>query len=120
MTDEKYSIASLNDWLKKTSASFFNQREAKLKTITPCEQDFFPPFEQVKGTVIVRNSDWFIALFAPVVIGWRNYFWYWFFYSHLKTVIIIAVMTLQHRTLRAVSQPSPIFAAVPGAIRLRG
>ena len=33
--------------------------------------------------VIARNSDWFIALFAPVVIGRSNYF----FDGHLKKVI---------------------------------
>ena len=30
---------------------------------------FFPLFDQVTGTVIARNSDSFIALFAPAVIG---------------------------------------------------
>ena len=33
--------------------------------------------------VIARNSDWFITLFAPVVIGRSNYF----FDSHLKKVM---------------------------------
>ena len=104
--------------LKKLALGFFNQLEAKPKPITPCASDFSRPLSKLQE--IARNSDWFIALFAPVVIGWRNYFWYWFFDSHLKTVLIIAVMMLQQRTLWAVSQPSPIFAAVPGAIRLRG
>ena len=31
-----------------------------------------------KLQVIARNSDWFIVLFAPVVISHSNYFWYWF------------------------------------------
>lgn len=26
-----------------------------------------------KLEVIAKNSDWFIALFAPVVVGWSNY-----------------------------------------------
>lgn len=26
-----------------------------------------------KLEVIAENSDWFIALFAPVVVGWSNY-----------------------------------------------
>ena len=99
MTDEKYAIDSLSDWRKKTSASFFNQRETQPKPITPCARDFSRPLSKLQ--VIARNSDWFFALFAPVVICWRNYFWYWFFYSHLKTVLIIAVMILS--TLRAVS-----------------
>ena len=31
-----------------------------------------------KSQVIARNSDWFIALFAPVVIGWSNNFGFGF------------------------------------------
>ena len=27
-----------------------------------------------KLQIIARNSDWFTPLFAPVVIGWKNYF----------------------------------------------
>ena len=43
--------------------------------------------------VIARNSDWFVALFAPVVIGRRNYsVWYWFFNRHLKASLITATL----------------------------
>ena len=41
-----------------------------------------------KFQIIARNFDWFIALFAPVVIGWSNCFGFaWFFDSHLKTAL---------------------------------
>ena len=31
-----------------------------------------------KFEIIARNCDWFIALFAPVVIGWSNCFGFGF------------------------------------------
>ena len=34
------------------------------------------------------NSDWFIALFAPNVIGWSNYFGIDFFGGDLKSALI--------------------------------
>ena len=37
--------------------------------------------------VIARNSDWFIALLAPVVIGRNNYVGIGFFHSHLKAAL---------------------------------
>ena len=39
--------------------------------MAPCTFDFSHPFSKLCGE-IVRNSDWLIALFAPVVIGWSN------------------------------------------------
>ena len=44
----------------------------KPKSITPCTLNLFRALSKLH--VIARNSDWFIALFAPVVIGWNNYF----------------------------------------------
>ena len=38
------------------------------KTNRSLYAQFFPCYEQVTG-IITKNSDWFIALFAPVVIG---------------------------------------------------
>ena len=37
--------------------------------------------------ILARNCYWFIALFAPVVIGRSICFWFWFFDSHLKTAL---------------------------------
>ena len=51
---------------------FFNQREAKPKPIAPCTHDFSCSLGKLQ--VIARNSDWFIALFAPIVIGWSDNF----------------------------------------------
>ena len=56
----------------KISRQFFNQCEAKPKPFAHCARDFFRAFS--KFQVIARSSDWFIALFAPVVIGGSNYF----------------------------------------------
>ena len=65
------AIATLSDWLKRR-ASFStnekqNQNQSHLVRVN---------FSRALGElqVIARNSDWFIALFAPVVIGWRNCF----------------------------------------------
>ena len=48
---------------------FFSQLEAKSKPkpITPCTREFSRALSKLQ--VIVRYSDWFIALIAPVVIG---------------------------------------------------
>ena len=56
-----YVIAMLSDWL------------AKPKPIALCTHDFSRGALS-KLPVIARSSDWFIALFAPVVIGRINYF----------------------------------------------
>ena len=48
---------------------FFNQWEAK--AIAPCTRAFSCALSYLQ--IIARNSDWFIALFAPVVIGQGNY-----------------------------------------------
>ena len=69
------AIATLNDWLKRL-APVFSQLEAKPKPIMPCTHDFSRALS--KFQIIARNCDWFIALFAPVVIGRSNYFGFGF------------------------------------------
>ena len=54
----------------KSSRQSFNQWKAK--QITPCTRCFSRALSELQ--VIVDNCDWLIALFAPVVIGWSNYF----------------------------------------------
>ena len=66
--------------LKEFRASF--PTNEKPKTIAPCTCDSSRALSELQ--VIARNSDWFIALFAPVVIGRRNYFG---FDGHLKTAL---------------------------------
>ena len=56
----------------KGSRHFFNELEAELRQITPSTNDFSRPLSKLQ--VISRTSEWFIALFAPLVIGWSNYF----------------------------------------------
>ena len=57
-------------------------REAKLKPVAPCLCNFSHALSMLD--VIASNFDWFIVLFAPVVIGWSNYIGIGFFDSHLK------------------------------------
>ena len=64
------AIATLSDWLKDTP-QFFNQWEAKSKPIAPCTRDFSRASSELQ--VIARNSDSFMALFVPVVIGQSDY-----------------------------------------------
>ena len=52
-------------------AALFQPMRTKTKTNCTSHARFFPRFEL---QVIARNSDWFIPPFAPVVIGWSNYF----------------------------------------------
>ena len=66
-------------------APVFQQMKSKTKTSSaiPCTRDFSRALRKL--LVITRSSDWFIALFASVVIGWSNYFG---IYSHLKTALL--------------------------------
>ena len=53
----------------KISRQFFNQSETK--PIAACTRDFSRALSKLQ--IISRDSDWFVALFSPVVIGWSNY-----------------------------------------------
>ena len=65
--ESSYVIAIATD-----SRQFSNQWEAKLKAIVLCTRDFSRAFSDIE--VIARNSDWFVTLSAPVVIGRSNCF----------------------------------------------
>ena len=65
------AIATLSDWL-----SDFNRWEAKPKPIAPYTRDFSRASSELQ--VIARNCDWFMALFAPVMIGRSNCFGFGF------------------------------------------
>ena len=78
-------IAMLSDWLKNRSDAIFSTNEKETQTNRTLFARFFPRFEKT-SQVAARNSDWCIALFAPVVIGRRSYFGICFpTDSHLKT-----------------------------------
>ena len=64
------AIATPSDWLKNL-APVFQPMRGKTKT-TPWARDFSRLLSKLQ--VIARNSDWFIALFAPNVIGRSDYF----------------------------------------------
>ena len=81
----QFAIVKLGDWLKKISCQFFSQWEAKLQPITSCTRDFSDCF-----------SDWFIALFAPFVIGWELLLCIVFFDTHLKTTPISLSSQIGH------------------------
>ena len=56
----------------KISHQFINQWEGRPKPIVTCTRDFFRALSKLHG--IAKNLDWFMALFAPAVIGRSNYF----------------------------------------------
>mgnify|MGYP000205830385 CR=1 FL=1 len=76
------AIATLSDWFKNLAIVFQPIENAKPKPTAPCTCDFSRALSKLQ--VNVRNSDWFDALFAPVVIGRSNFFGIGFS-SHLKT-----------------------------------
>ena len=63
----------------RMSCQYFNQREANPKPLAPGTRDFSRALS--KWQVIARNSDWFIALFAPLAIGGGNNFFHWLFWA---------------------------------------
>ena len=69
-------IAMLSDWLKTLPG--FQPMRSKAKT----NRTLYALWA-IQLQVIARNFDWFLALFAPVVIGRSNYFCD----SHLKKVM---------------------------------
>ena len=50
----------------------FNQWEAKQKPTAACMRDFSRALNKLQE--IARSSYWFIAVFAPVLIGRSDYF----------------------------------------------
>ena len=52
--------------------TIFQPMKRKTKTNCTLSTPFFPALSKLQ--VIAMNSDWFIALFPPVVIGQSNYF----------------------------------------------
>ena len=64
------AIATLSDWLKRL-ASNFRPIRSKTKTNRTMYTSFSRALSELQ--VIARNCDWFIALFAPAVIGRSTY-----------------------------------------------
>ena len=60
----------------KDRRQFLNKWEAKPKAVAPCTCDFSRALSELQ--VIARNYDWFVAMFAPVVIGRSNCFGFGF------------------------------------------
>ena len=60
------AIATLSDWVKDIAPVFERMRNQG-KPMVSCTRDFSRAFSNL--VVIAKNSDWFIVLFAPVVIG---------------------------------------------------
>ena len=66
------AISTLGDWLKNF-VPIFKPMRSKTENQSHLEGATFPALRS-KLSLISRNSDWFIALFAAVVIGRSNYF----------------------------------------------
>ena len=69
------AIATLSDWLKRL-APVFQPMRRKTKTIPLCTSDFSRASGELQA--IVRNCDWLMELFVPVVIGQSDYFGFGF------------------------------------------
>ena len=69
------AIATLIDWLKRL-APVFQPMRSKTKTNRTRTRDFSRALSELQ--IIARNCDWFIVLFAPVVIGRNNCFGFGF------------------------------------------
>ena len=63
-------VASLSDWLKNLALVLQPMRSKTNRTLHT--RDFSRALSKLYVTAM--NSDWFIALFAPVVIGQSNNF----------------------------------------------
>ena len=93
----------------KESRQYFNQWEAKPKPIASCTRDFSRASSKLQ--VISRNSDWFMALFASVVIGRSSYFGFGF------TTVIWKPLYITSNTFEiAVDVNLPIFHELPPSL----
>ena len=70
------AIATRVIGLKVSSSSFLANRKQNQNQSHIVRGNFFRALSKLQ--VIARNSDWFIALFAPVVIGRSNNFGFGF------------------------------------------
>ena len=63
----------LSEWFKSiVPVMFINQSKGKPKPMVPHMRNFSRPLSKLHG--IATNSEWFIVLFAPAMIGRSNYF----------------------------------------------
>ena len=69
------AIATLSGWLKRI-APVFQPMRSKTKRTMYARFNFSCPLSELQ--VIARKRDWFIVLFAPVVIGRSNCFGFGF------------------------------------------
>ena len=66
-------IATLNDWLKNLAPVFQPMRnKTKTNDLPPYTRDFSRASRKLQ--VIARNADWFIALFGPIWLVFRQSF----------------------------------------------
>lgn len=92
--------------LKSSRQSF---KQWKAKQITPCTRYFSRALSVLQ--VIAENCDWLIALFAPVMIGWSNYFCFGFSTVIWKTFLkkqITKLLSLQSKRSQNSQHPDVI------------
>jgi len=85
----------------KDSRQFFNQWRAKPKPIAPCTRDSFRALSELQ--IIARNCDWFIALFAPVVIGRSDCYGFGFSTVIWKPLYIAKIMLRNNQLATIIS-----------------
>ena len=82
----RFCFTSLCDWLEKLR-HFLNQSEVKPKPLVTCSPAFSRALRRLQ--VFATSSDWFITLFAPVLIGQNDLYYnplrFWFDDTQLKT-----------------------------------
>ena len=71
-SDYVIAIATLSDWLKRLAPVFQPMRRKTKTNRTMYTRDFSRASGKLQ--VIASNSDWFMELFVPVVIGRSNCF----------------------------------------------
>jgi len=67
--------------------------------------------------VLAANSDWFIVLFVPAVIGESNYVGFWFYDSFKNRSKIMTILKMQHLRKESGSLTPSASVAVVGQIR---
>ena len=83
-----FCVTTLSDWFKKL-APLSQPIRSKTKTAIVTRSH---TFSRASCRLLVFSSsfDWFTGLSVSFVIGQSDYFWFWFYDTHLKTAIFLS------------------------------